>query len=527
MMCADASVQVEDNALSDKILNSINLEVISRIEKELEVYDLISLVFLLYDVPDTALDRLIILQRISRDIEGSHLNLLFDWALSAQGRPTWRQHFLEALAVCQLYNVIRKLGFHVPTIKRLYSTNEDSSHINPMKKILYQICENMTADTFENFKKTLASFDMNVLQYDTCELVLLQLMSQKFITLKLLNNERNYTSGECKIEQLAKIIDREPELKKYATILRNTESKMNVKLESPSTSVEKSFNGNLNIKEDNNTETCDFNEVFNMIEKLHLEDIPIDLKSDRQPSINLNDRYKISNEKRVGICCIINQEVFYPSKESMEYGNENALPRRDGSTKDKIMLEKTMRGLNFDIITRDNLNSNEMIAFIQEVLKKVSAEDSVFMLCILSHGIRGCVYAADSIPIKVDYIQSLVDDKQSLRGKPKVLILQACQVVDATSPLVTDSPHNMRKTDFLVCWATAPEFAAFRHPRAGSLFIQILCGIINARGKREHFLDLFTMVNDKVVTICTLRGIEQAPIVNHTLRKKLYLQMSG
>ncbi|XP_047988610.1 caspase-8-like [Leguminivora glycinivorella] len=523
MMCPDASVQVEENALIDKKLNAINLEVISRIEKELEVYDLISLVFLLYDVPDTALDRLIILQRISRDIEGSHMNLLFDWALSAQGRPTWRQQFLEALTVCQLYNVIRKLGFNVSTIKKLYSSNEDSPHINPMKKVLYQLCENMTSNTFENFKKTLVSFDMNVLQYDTCELVLLELMSQKFITLRLLNFERSVPRCECQIEQLAKIIDREPELKRYATILRSTESKLNVKLESPSTSVEKP---NLNIT-DNNTETCDYNEVFNMIEKLSLEDIPIDLKSDRQPSINLNDRYKITNEKRVGICCIINQEVFYPSKESMEHANENALPKRDGSTKDKVMLEKTMRALNFDIITRDNLNRNEMIAFIQEVLKKVSAEDSVFMLCILSHGIRGCVYAADSIPIKVDYIQSLVDEKQSLRGKPKVLILQACQVVDSTSPLVTDSPHNMRKTDFLVCWATAPEFAAYRHPSAGSLFIQILCGMINARGKREHFLDLFTMVNDKVVTICALKGIEQAPIVNHTLRKKLYLQMCG
>ncbi|XP_061712568.1 caspase-8-like [Cydia pomonella] len=518
MMCTDASVQVEDDALSDKNLNAINLDVISRIEKELEVYDLISLVFLLYDAPDTALDRLIILQRISRDLEGSHLNLLFDWALSAQGRPTWRQHFLEALAVCQLYSVIRKLGFHVPTIKRLYSTNEESSHINPMKKVLYYICENITSDTFENFKKTLTSFDMNVLQYDTCELVLLQLMSQKFITLKLLNNEKGEATCECKIEQLAKIIDREPELNKYAIVLRNTESKMNVKLESLSTSVEKPFKGNLNIKGYNNTKTCDYDEVFSMIEKLSLEE---PLKSDRLPSINLNVRYKITNEKRVGLCCIINQEVFHLSKEMQ---NENALPRRDGSTKDKNMLVKTMHGLNFDIITRDNLNSIEMIAFIQEVLKKVLAEDSVFMLCILSHGIRGCVYAADSIPIKVDDIQSLVDEKQSLRGKPKLLILQACQVIDATATLVADRPHNMRKTDFLVFWATSPEFAAFRLPTAGSVFIQMLCGIINARDKREPLLDLFTMVNYAVVEFCSLIGIEQVPNIGYyTLRKKLYL----
>ncbi|XP_047988620.1 caspase-8-like [Leguminivora glycinivorella] len=263
-----------------------------------------------------------------------------------------------------------------------------------------------------------------------------------------------------------------------------------------------------------------------MIEKLSLENIPIDLKSDRQSPINWNDRYNIINEKRVGICCIINQEVFYPSKASMELANGNALPRRDGSTKDKVMLEKTMRALNFDIITRDNPNRNEMVAFIQEVLKKVSAEDSVFMLCILSHGIRGCVYAADSIPIKVDYIQSLVDEKQSLRGKPKVLILQACQEDDTTLPLVPDSPHNMRKTDFLVCWATAPELVAYRLSSKGSFFIQILCEIISIRGKREHLLDIFTIVNEEVVKKCTLWGVEQAPIVNHTLRKKLYLQKS-
>ncbi|KAI8434708.1 hypothetical protein MSG28_003234 [Choristoneura fumiferana] len=518
MLCSDACVPADANVFSDIIINTITLEVISEIQKELETCDVISLVFLLYDVPDTALQRLIVLQRVSKDIEGNHLDLLNDWALHAQKMGgTWRQQFLEALAVCQLYSILKKMGCHVPSIKERYSSNEPhmNSYINPIKIALYQLCENMTSYTFNNLKKSLDSFDLNVMQYDTCELVFLELMCRKFITVNHCSYEKGAVGQDCKVENITKIIDRFPEMSHYATMLKNMETQLNQNLETASTSTPSpDAKSNVKTKDSSFTKPDEFNDIYNMITELHIDDLPIDLKSDRKTM--RKDSYPIKNKERVG--------------QHRAQQRQEAFETRTGSTKDKVMLEKTMHSLNFDVITKDNLNRKEMLAFIQEVLqKKVSKDDSVFVLCILSHGIKGHVYAADSVAIKVDYIQNMLDDIMLLRGIPKVLILQACQVDGDEEPhgLAADGPqYSPRKTDFLVCWATAPELEAYRNPKHGSLFIQILCGTIDKYIETEHLEELFTKVRNDVIALCVSKKRDQVPICQTTLTKKLVFTKS-
>lgn len=537
MLRSDAQQPATSFPMSN--LNSLDINMISLIQKEIETYDMISLVFLLYEVPDTALERLIVYQRVTKDMEDNDTNLLHDWALHVHHRPSWRHEFLEALVTCQLYSIIRNMGLDVSAIKRQYQcTNDGEPLIHPMKKALYQLCENMTADSFYKLKKTLLTYNIDVTDYETCELVLLELMSQRFITLKQIPKQ-SQSKNEPGIENLAKIIDNFPEFISFANDLRRIESAFcdPTTLNTPSISSIPSVNIKDNPRKENDKNYLqEFDEVFELFNELNVtegETVKI-LKSDT--TLLNKSMYPILNPQNVGVCLIINQEKFHPSKDSIE-GKVKVKPLDDrlGSTYDKKALMHTMTNLNFEVIARDNLDHKTMIQTIKEILKyRVREEHSMFMLCILSHGTKGHVYAADSIKVKVEDIECLLDsdDATHLQNKPKLLILQACQVEDDEpeySPLVADSPsatfkYYIKKTDVIIYWATAPNYEAYRHEKKGSIFIQLLCRTIQRCSKKDHVIDIFTQVNYNVNKLCVRLKCEQLPKVEYTLIKKVYLQ---
>ncbi|CAG9585168.1 unnamed protein product [Danaus chrysippus] len=538
MLRSDAQTQNDNNNIFRNI-NNLRVDIILEIQKDIDPYDMVSLVFLLYDTPDTALQRLIVYQRLSNDEACHSINLLYDWALHAQSSQTWKYEFLEALTICRLYNIIRKLGFDVSQVKKHYLPDNlnVSIYIDPMKKVLYKLCESLNSEIFSKLQKTLISYNYNVAEYKTCELILLELISKRFIKLGYYDKEKKSYTNTYDIEELAKIIEKFSKVNILASVLREIQEQIN----SPDlknkpqnfTSIEKyNIPGPSKIKEDKYQEG--FDEIFELMNQCHNdEDEPgINLKSD---ITLLKDAYAIKNRKRIGVCCIINQDKFYPSKQSLQDHEHIELEDRLGSKLDVMALERTMTSLNFIVKSKSNLDHEEVFQFIKDVLKyHVTAGDSVFMLCILSHGVRGHVYAADSVRIKVDDIQNLLDSEHAhhLRGIPKVLILQACQVKadsEVKNKIVADGPSSndfyLKKAHFLVYWATAPEYEAFRIEDKGSIFIQCICALIKKRAKYEHLLDIFTKVNNNVTALCTKIKSFQVPLYKTTLTKKLYLSI--
>ncbi|KPJ06283.1 Caspase-8 [Papilio machaon] len=530
MLRSEAKTHLQD-CFSDNI-RTINLEMVSEIQNDIDYYDTVSLVFLLYDVPDTALQRLIVFQRVYKD---TNMNLLYDWALNVHSRPTWRYEFLEALTICRLYHVIKKLGFDVASVKERYMPGNINVcvYINPIKKALYKFCENVTANNLVRLKKSLLTYEIDTSEHESCELICLELISQKFISLT--QNNLAAKIKQCQVEKLVKIVENIPGLKKIAEDLQIIANKINndSNFSSPqimSTPISLST-AKAKLKEDKFDEN--FCDIFQRLNELQEEDIPVmHLKADTK---NLTkDAYPIINTDRIGVCCIVNQEEFHPSKDSIENNFQtHMLDNRLGSTKDQQSLEHLMSSLNFKIKSCRNLNHRDMFKFIRDVINNdVRPEDSIFMLCILSHGIRGHVYAADSVKVKVEDIQKLLDsdDASNLHGKPKILILQACQV-DEHRPmphLVADGPttnYFFRKSDFLIYWATAPEYEAYRDEQKGSIFIQILCYTIGKKARQEHLYEIFTKVTNSVSHICSRLQQIQVPIFESTLRKKLYLQL--
>lgn len=509
------------------------MDMVLEIQKDVDCYDMASLVFLLYEVPDTALQRLIVYQKVSKDIAMDTMYLLYQWASHAQMRATWKYELLEALCICRQYNIIKKLGLNVSSVKNHYNPNNISFsiHINPLKKILYKLCESITSETLLILKRTLMSYNINISEYENCELIFLELICQKFIL-----DCNNITHTSADFSKLTKILEHFPALSPFAVYLNDLENKLN----NTENSLTKDMSNNLlqktsleineydkNIGKHN---VSDLDEFFEQLNQLNLEDLQDDLMTDKKQGHD--DCYPILNPNRIGVCCIINQEEFHPSKENISKNIHVNLTTRHGSTKDQIALQKTMAELNFEVVVSKNLNSREFLVYLKHVLKNiVLKEDSFFMLCILSHGVRGHVYAADSVKIKVEDIQTLLDSELAtkLYGKPKILIIQACQVNDDYPPiqgLVADGPSSglfLRKSDFLIYWATAPEYEAFRQESKGSLFIQFLCVIIEKKAHHDHINDIFTKVTKTVTDVCSQVKKIQVPIFESTLRKKLFL----
>lgn len=216
---------------TDGNMNSISMQAIFEIEKELldSPYDMISLVFLLYGVPDAALKRLFVYQRVSKDVYATNINLLHEWMLVAKTKPTWREEFLEALLICQLYGIVRKLGFDVEILKRQYEPNNIhfNVYVNRTKKILYKICESVNAVNFNMLKKTLHTYHIFTTEFDSCELVFLKLMSAKIINLTEFDLDKEPFGNELNFHKLIKLLQKLPGLESFANELWIIENRSN------------------------------------------------------------------------------------------------------------------------------------------------------------------------------------------------------------------------------------------------------------------------------------------------------------
>ncbi|XP_053625304.1 caspase-8-like [Plodia interpunctella] len=531
MLCSDAQANSSDNTFGN--MNTINIYAITEIQKEIDPCDMISMVFLLYDVPDTALQRLVIYERVYKDsIGGSTSDLLHQWALHAQNRTTWKHEFLEALVTCQLNKIIRKLGFNVTDIKRNFEIDSGNTYLNPMKKLLYKLCENIELQNLSKLKNTLLTYNINTTDYENCELIFLDLMCRKFISFQQNHYGNRVTSYEYDVEKLADIIENFDGLEKFSEELRALNFAGKIQPQHQVAPVASTSNTKQDNKESNKNDQVheeDLNESFDLIKKL-MEDVHIDsLKSDKR--VENSTVYDIKNPNKVGICYIINQEHFYPSKISIENKSDSKqLQSRIGSTKDKESLKETMSALNFEVITDDNLDHKTMINKIENILKyRVQRDHSIFILCILSHGTKGHIYAADSVRVKVETIENLLDcdGAKHLQGMPKVVIFQACQVneEEQTHELIADAPkYYIKKSDILIYSATAPGYEAYRLEKYGSIFIQILCKVIEENADTAHLEDIFTKVTYFVHKICTKLRRDQLPKKETTLLKKLHLK---
>lgn len=136
--------------------------------------------------------------------------------------------------------------------------------------------------------------------------------------------------------------------------------------------------------------------------------------------------YPIRPEK-AGIILIINQKSFHfdTNPAFKEFLPRRQLETRWGTERDAEALQKLFKKFGYETRIRDNRLHTEILNDIRDVINESVRFDSV-IVCILSHGCKGIVYGANSVPVKIEEIEKLIISDR-LIGKPKILIIQACQ----------------------------------------------------------------------------------------------------
>ncbi|CAH1776712.1 unnamed protein product [Owenia fusiformis] len=203
-----------------------------------------------------------------------------------------------------------------------------------------------------------------------------------------------------------------------------------------------------------------------------------------------------------------------------------------------------------DILTQCQAHLEHEDKFFKPTVEKYNC----FVCVILSHGNKDgpLMVPTDNKKQKSDYVSvdEIVDhfkpDKvKSLKGKPKIFIIQACrgsnfqQAVDdesqqtpedVTKQEEIDSDINPRVStpvdaDIVIQYSTTKDYVSLRNKQTGSWFIEALTDTIFERHKQEDLMSMMTRVNK---TIAQKSGMvdekitKQMPCIVSTLTGRVY-----
>lgn len=146
----------------------------------------------------------------------------------------------------------------------------------------------------------------------------------------------------------------------------------------------------------------------------------------RLPSAEPKTVYPI-RRKSAGTILIINQKTFHfdGNPEFKEFLPRRRLETRHGTDRDAEALQCIFKNFGYDTRLKNDRLHSEILNDVRDVVNESIRLDSV-IVCILSHGYKGVVYGANSVPVKIEDIEKLIISDR-LIGKPKILIVQACQ----------------------------------------------------------------------------------------------------
>nr|WEC89225.1 caspase [Polypodium hydriforme] len=272
---------------------------------------------------------------------------------------------------------------------------------------------------------------------------------------------------------------------------------------------------------------------------------------------DVDTMYAIRNLPPRGLCLIVNNYDFPGS----------SLSKRKGAEKDKQPLLDLFDCLGFEVMYKQNLPAVDVVEAVQELVGRSRGHDCAVVF-LMSHGKEGAVFGADARPVYMSNIIGILSTALS-PGKPKLLIVQACRVVEDQPAGVGPShdPHwqdthlesrptapsyqfadgveadsqnssqyqvsqsisrqssSMQFADMLMAFSTLPGTPSFRNEGTGSWFVQALVEVFHKYAHSEDLIRLFVRINMAVATRLSQNGEpQQVPAPMLTLTKLLYLR---
>lgn len=265
--------------------------------------------------------------------------------------------------------------------------------------------------------------------------------------------------------------------------------------------------------------------------------------------------YPINSRPR-GIALIINIEFFVPSSEHTAKEQEREkLDARLGSDKDLASLEKLFEALDFKVKTERNIEKQKILKVLDDTATDDHSTYDCFVLCLMSHGKEGSIYGADGETVLIETICDFFSNSNcaTLRGKPKLFIIQACRGREKEKGVAKDSPNSSESqpstaddeeerkeesadrgwnftlpeiipdhADILMAYSTVSGYASFRNPRDGSRFVRCLVEVFQEKAGHEDVLSMLTMVNKRISSMGEIDS-KQVGQPTSTLTKKLFL----
>ena len=163
---------------------------------------------------------------------------------------------------------------------------------------------------------------------------------------------------------------------------------------------------------------------------------------------------------------------------SNEHFEENpSLQDRQGNQKDVEQLRDLWQFLNFEVVLRQDLVSQEIYNAIREISTMDHSQYDCFVCCLLSHGADGGIFGTDCELVEIKDITAMFKGVAcpTLANKPKLFFIQACRgqnfdrgaryEADAAEVSPEDAMrHNAEPNEshFLLGYATPPgNFVSF------------------------------------------------------------------
>lgn len=268
--------------------------------------------------------------------------------------------------------------------------------------------------------------------------------------------------------------------------------------------------------------------------------------------------YPMTSKPR-GITLIINNEIFPDNPEKTEKEKQKEkLELRQGSDKDVKSLEKLYEALDFKVRTERNKKRKEILEILDDVSHQDHSQYDCFVLWLMSHGQNGLFYGSDGETVPIETVRDFFSNANcpSLKGKPKVIFIQACRGQEREKGVVADAPNApapqspqpstnddlsgstnsevtdkgftfcIRETianhaDILIANSTLSGHAAFRNPVLGSRFVRCVVEVFQEQAGYEDILGMLTEVNNRISGMGEIDE-KQISEPTSTLRKKLY-----
>lgn len=512
--------------------DKIRLQDVPIIERQLDKYEVISLIFLLQN------DSAIALRDLEMYLLNKKQNLLYNWAVKStnSGNSNWQNELVETLCCIQNYAILASFGFKKSVLESHFLPYQhlSSLHINRGRKIAYRICDSLDRIRANLFLKAvedyfnLSTINLPYYNYDKeyLELYFLHWENIGFI------RKNDFKSLKTLVKGLIELNDI------YIMLSDNcaNDTPVNNFHIDPQMNINRLENHERRIMNKRMSKDCESTNQALSREDL-LGNLTISDSSDKDD----DSCYQVDPNKP-GVCLIINQQYFY-TEFSRPPDKVDHLSARIGTEFDRDRLIDTFSKFRFRVLLKENVTDEDMVKEIQIVVDEFQDESSLF-ICILTHGEKDYLYGCNKCKVSVNKIQDIMCKRNlKLIDKPKFLILQACQgeecqkisvqLDEMDEVLETDGPSTSQRVmvpntaNLGIFWATVPGYSAVRNKNEGSWFIQSLCKKMLEEGAQRHFSDICTRiirdVTNKKWKKTNTEVFVMTPMFITTLTKDFYL----